>query len=181
MIPGEITEITGRRSSGRTSLLIARLAEVTRGEGIAALIDTDDALDVTTAARAGVVLRRLLWVRCGHRRTAALRALDALVRCRGFALVAWDVGERSFPLSLAAAFRLKLAARQSEAAVVIVASRRMAGAAAALAVEAHRRAAHWEGTPPLATRFAGMQAHYLTVRARRGPPPVQPEVCELSP
>jgi RecA/RadA recombinase len=181
MIPGEITEITGGRSSGRTSLLIARLVQVTREEGIAALIDTDEALDVTTAARAGVVLRRLLWVRCGHRRTAALKALDALVRCRGFALVAWDVGERSFPLSLAAAFRLKLSARHSGAAVVIVAPQRMAGAAAALAVEARRRAVRWEGRPPQATRFAGMQAHYLTVRDRHGPPPVQPEVWELSP
>jgi hypothetical protein len=181
MIPGEITEITGRRSSGRTSLLIARLAEVTAQGGIAALIDTEDALDIAGAARAGVILRRLLWVRCDHHRGASLRALDALVRCRGFAVVAWDVGDRPFPLSLKAAFRLKLAARQSGVAVVIVAPQRMAGAAAALAIEARRREARWEGARPLATRFAGMRADYSTVRSRRGWPPAHAEVWELSP
>jgi RecA/RadA recombinase len=175
-----ITEIVGHRSSGRTSRLIARLSEVTRAGGIAALIDTDNALDVARAARAGVILRRLLWVRCDHRRAPALKALDALVRCRGFTLVAWDVGERAFPLPLAVAFRIERAARQSGAAVLIVAPRRMAGVAAALALEARRREAHWEGTPPLATRLAGIRAYYSTIRARHGRTPASPEVWELS-
>ena len=121
VIPGEITEIVGRRSSGRTSALLACLAGVTRAGGIAALIDSEDALDVESAAHAGVELKRLLWVRCGRvRRQAALRAVDMLARCQGFAVVAWDVGDTPPRLSLALAFRLRLAARQGGAALLIV-------------------------------------------------------------
>src|SRR5712664_350053 len=90
---GAVTEIVGPLCSGRTSLLVACLGEVGRAGGAAALIDADDAFDPASAARAGVDLDRVLWVRCGGRRDAALRAADLLVRCPGFALVALDVGE----------------------------------------------------------------------------------------
>src|ERR1041384_2818545 len=82
---GEITEIVGRLSSGRTSLLISALRRTTRAGGAAALVDVDDAFDAVGAARAGVDLSRLLWVRCGRRRDLALRAADLHVRCPGFA------------------------------------------------------------------------------------------------
>ena len=170
VIPGEITEIVGRRSSGRTSALLACLAGVTRAGGIAALIDSEDALDVESAAHAGVELKRLLWVRCGRvRRQAALRAVDMLARCRGFAVVAWDVGDTPPRLSLALAFRLRLAARQGGAALLIVAPRRIAGAAATLAVEAERRGTRWEGAPPLPARLAGARLGLRVLRSRRGP------------
>ena len=169
VIPGEITEIVGRRSSGRTSALLACLAGVTRAGGIAALIDSEDALDVESAAHAGVELKRLLWVRCGRVRQAALRAVDMLARCRGFAVVAWDVGDTPPRLSLALAFRLRLAARQGGAALLIVAPRRIAGAAATLAVEAERRGTRWEGAPPLPARLAGARLGLRVLRSRRGP------------
>src|SRR5262249_21191735 len=87
---GDITEIVGGRSSGRTSLLVACLRDVTRHGGLAALVDADQAFDPRSAARAGVELSRVLWVRCGGRRDVALRATDVLVRCRGFALIVLD-------------------------------------------------------------------------------------------
>ena len=60
---GQLCEIAGAPSSGRTTLLLRLLAEVTgRGE-IAALIDTSDRLDVAAAVASGVDLARLLWVR----------------------------------------------------------------------------------------------------------------------
>src|SRR5438045_3884460 len=62
---GTITEIVGELSSGRTSLMTACLRDVTAGGAAAALVDTDAAFDPASAARAGVVLSRLLWVRCG--------------------------------------------------------------------------------------------------------------------
>jgi len=57
---GEITEIVGRLSSGRTSLVLTWLAEVTGRGGAVALVDTDDTFDPSSGARAGVELRRLL-------------------------------------------------------------------------------------------------------------------------
>jgi hypothetical protein len=60
---GQLSEIAGARSAGRTSLLLQMVAAATgRGE-IAALIDTFDRLDVASAAAAGVALDRLLWIR----------------------------------------------------------------------------------------------------------------------
>ena len=167
IVPGEITEIVGRRSAGRTSVLVACLADVTRAGGIAALIDTEDALDVESAARAGVELRRLLWVRCGHERRAALSAVDLLARCRGFAVIAWDAGDTPPSLPLAVAFRLKLAARQSGAALLIVSPRRIAGAAATVALESRRDDIGWEGAPPHRARLDGVRMGLKILRSRR--------------
>jgi hypothetical protein len=62
---GCLSEICGSASSGRTSVLLAALAAATRREEVCALVDATDALDAVSAAAAGIVLERLLWVRCG--------------------------------------------------------------------------------------------------------------------
>jgi hypothetical protein len=60
---GQLSELVGTRSAGRTSVLHALLAAATaRGEFVA-LVDTLDTFDPTSAAEAGVDLDRLLWVR----------------------------------------------------------------------------------------------------------------------
>src|SRR5439155_26473885 len=63
---GALTEIFGPDSSGRTSLLLSLLAQMTAREEACALVDSTDAFDPHSAEAAGVDLRRLLWVRCGH-------------------------------------------------------------------------------------------------------------------
>ena len=125
VVEGRITEIFGRTSSGRTSLLVACLREVTRRGAMAALVDTDHVFDPRGAARAGVDLSRVLWIRCGRRTDRALRAADLLVRCPGFALVALDTGALTPRLSLAAAYRLKLAVGKTRTALVVVARHRL--------------------------------------------------------
>jgi hypothetical protein len=60
---GQLSELVGTRSTGRTSVLHALLAAATaRGEFVA-LVDTLDTFDPPSAAEAGVDLDRLLWVR----------------------------------------------------------------------------------------------------------------------
>jgi hypothetical protein len=81
---GQLSEIHGPVSSGRTSLAWGALAAATaRGEW-GALIDTFDRLDPARAAEAGVVLPRLLWVRG-----------QALSKTSGAIDPAWIPGERS--------------------------------------------------------------------------------------
>jgi len=63
---GGITELTGDHSSGRTTLVLATLAEVTRRGESCAYVDVSDALDPISASALGVDLRRLLWVRAGE-------------------------------------------------------------------------------------------------------------------
>ena len=60
---GQMSEIVGPRSSGRTSLLFAMLAGATARGEMAALIDTLDTFDVASAAACGIDLGRLLWIR----------------------------------------------------------------------------------------------------------------------
>jgi len=63
---GALTEIFGPDSSGRTSLLLSLLAQMTAREEACALVDSTDAFDPQSAEAAGVDLRRLLWVRCAR-------------------------------------------------------------------------------------------------------------------
>jgi hypothetical protein len=173
-IRGEITEIVGGLSSGRTSHLLACLGEVVdRGE-TAALVDTEEIFDPGSAASAGMDLRRLLWVRCGSNREVALRAADMLVRCPGFALVALDLGERVPRLTTTMAFRLKFAVRRTDVALLIVGRRRLTGASAALAVETLREGIEWAGPGPAPMRLARVRTTTRVLRARGGAPGRQP-------
>jgi hypothetical protein len=61
---GGLTEIFGPASSGRTSLLLSVLAEMTARREVCALVDATDTFDPESAAAAGVELSRVLWVRC---------------------------------------------------------------------------------------------------------------------
>src|SRR2546430_10858732 len=111
---GEIAEIVGGPSSGRTSHLLACLGDVVSRSETAALVDAEETFDPRSAAQAGIDLRRLLWVRCGSDRGVALRAADMLVRCPGFALVALDLGERGPRLPPTLSLRPKFAAPRTD-------------------------------------------------------------------
>ena len=180
VVEGGITEIFGRASSGRTSLLAACLREVTRRGALAALVDTDQVFDPVGAARAGVELSRVLWVRCGRRPERALRAADLLVRCPGFALVALDTGALTPRLSLAAAYRLKLAVLRTRTALVVVTRHRVVASGAALALETSRRGFLWAGPRPAPTRLEGAGTAVSVVRARGAAVELRPGTVHLA-
>ena len=78
---GTLTEIFGPASSGRTSLVLAALAEATRRQEVCALVDAGDSLHPESAAAAGMDLQRLLWIRCGGnppQRHGATEGIDDL-------------------------------------------------------------------------------------------------------
>ena len=72
---GQVSELTGPQSSGRTSLAWTWLGAATRRGEAVALIDTFDRFDPLTAARCGLDLSRVLWVR-GQAVTKTAGALD---------------------------------------------------------------------------------------------------------
>jgi len=61
-----ISEIVGAECSGRTSLALSFLTQITQQERVCAWIDVTDSLEPKSAAACGVDLTRLLWVRCGE-------------------------------------------------------------------------------------------------------------------
>jgi hypothetical protein len=103
---GQLSEVVGPRSSGRTSIMLQTAAAATgRGE-LVALVDALDMFDVESAAAAGVDLDRLLWIR-GHvvsnpglcRDTnqraleQAIRAFTLVLQAGNFGLVIFDAAE----------------------------------------------------------------------------------------
>jgi recombination protein RecA len=63
---GALTEIYGPASSGRTTLALSFLAEMTRQQQVCTIVDVSDSIDPESLAVAGVLLNRVLWVRCGN-------------------------------------------------------------------------------------------------------------------
>ena len=115
---GQVSEIAGSPSSGRTTLLLQLLSAATRGGEITALVDTCDRLDVASAAAAAIDLDRLLWIRgesfdslhslrtspfdsLGSLRASrvdrvvdrAIKALTLVLQAGGFAVVAIDLAD----------------------------------------------------------------------------------------
>jgi hypothetical protein len=77
-------------NSGRTTLLMSLLAQVTREE-FCAVVDATDCFDPESAARMGVCFSRLLWTRCADHGMKALersfRATDILIQNGGFGVI----------------------------------------------------------------------------------------------
>ena len=67
---GDMTEIYGHDSSGRTTIAMSFMAEVTRRQEVCALVDVSDSVDPESLFVAGVDLNRLLWIRCGSHHKA---------------------------------------------------------------------------------------------------------------
>ena len=96
---GQLSEITGPCSSGRTSLLLTLVSAATRRGEIAAVVDTCDRLDPASALAAGADLDRLLWVRgdatgpIDRAVDRALKACTLVLQAGGFGVVALDLAD----------------------------------------------------------------------------------------
>ena len=150
---GQVSELVGPRSSGRTALTLQLLAAATARGELAALVDALDMLDVESAAAAGIDLDRLLWVRgfvvpnpglCRDLNQRALvqaiRALTLVLQAGQFGLVACDAGEapadavRRLPFTTW--LRLQRMIDGTQTACLLVGSERMARSPAGLSLQA---------------------------------------------
>ena len=71
---GAISELIGPECSGRTSVALSFLAQITVIGKVCAWVDVSNTFDPATAAAAGINLAQLLWVRCGVSHPDAARA-----------------------------------------------------------------------------------------------------------
>jgi hypothetical protein len=157
---GSVTDIFGPASSGRTSLLLALMAQATAREEFCAVVDAGDAFDPTSAAAAGVALGRLLWIRTGGNAEDALKATDLLLQAGGFGLIAMDLGdiapETARRISLASWYRLRRAVENTPTALVVVERAPLARACATLALECARDRMQWSGAPGCSLLLRGV-------------------------
>ena len=149
---GALTEIAGPPSSGRSAFLCSLLAAASAKQEFCALIDAHNAFDPASAARAGVLLSRILWVRCGGNAEHALKAADWLAQGGGLGLVALDLGDTPVKIAhripLAAWFRLRQAVENTRTALVSLAQRVHAPSCSALKIELSRTRTIWRGMGP---------------------------------
>lgn len=148
---GELSELVGPRSSGRTSVLLHAMAAATARGELVALIDASDRLDVASAEAAGIDGARLLWIR-GHvvsnpglcrdmnqrALEQAVRALALVLHAGNFGLVAFDVADapadaiRRLPFTTW--LRLQRMVEGSQTACVLIGAERLARSSAGLTV-----------------------------------------------
>jgi hypothetical protein len=150
---GQVSELIGPRSSGRTGLLFQMLAAATARGELVALVDALDMFDVESAAEAGVDLDRLLWIRgfvvpnpgmCRDLNQRALvqaiRAFTLVLQAGRFGLVAFDASEapadavRRLPFTTW--LRLQRMVEGTDTACLLVGSDRMARSPAGLTLHA---------------------------------------------
>jgi hypothetical protein len=158
---GALSEIVGPSSSGRTSVMLAALAEATRRQEVCALIDASDSFDPISAAAAGVDLERLLWIRCNEpsqkssirqpvKRSAlgrleqVLKVTDLLLQSGGFGMVVLDLGDISpntaRRVQMTSWFRFRRAVEPTATVLLLVEQEACAKTCASLVIRLEREA-----------------------------------------
>ena len=172
---GQLSELTGPRSSGRMTLLLRMMAAATARGEIVALVDTLDRLDVASAAAAGVDLSRLLWIRgqenpIDRALDRALKALNLVLQAGGFGVVAIDLADvplaaiRQIPFNTW--MRVQRVIEGSDTACVLLASEPLARSAGGLTVTLAGRAT-WDGASDRSRRLSGIDVRTRVVSPRK--------------
>lgn len=193
---GQMSEIAGARSSGRTTLLLQMLAAATRRGEIAALVDTFDHLDMSSAMSTGMELDRLLWVR-GHAITRsqrigfgsrsgpstpgpdalvdrlierALKAFHLVLQAGGFGLVALDLADAPVAalnrLPFMTWLRLQRAVEGSETAGVLIVPRPLARSAGGVTLSLDGRT-QWAGVSERSRGLTGLDVTARVISPKR--------------
>jgi len=176
---GRISEITGRLSSGKTSLAASFIAAATQRGETTAVVDLEGAFDPPAMAAAGVDLDRVLWARASqaaksraaaltHPLGAAWKAAELILEAGGFGLLVVDFGlcVRSIPQS--AALRVARLAERSGTSVMILAPYRMCGTFAALSLALSRASTLFERTAAAPALFDGFAIEAVVTRNKLG-------------
>jgi hypothetical protein len=149
---GVIAEITGARSSGRTTLYLHILAQATRRGEVCAVVDLCDSFHAASAAATGAELQKLLWIRCHGNAEHAMRAADLLLHAGGFGLVVLDICEASprvlnrIPFSYW--YRFHRAIENTPTILVVCAATSQVRSSSTNKLQLQRKAVRWSGNAP---------------------------------
>lgn len=186
---GQLSELVGPRSSGRTSLLLRLLAAATARGELVALVDALDMFDVESAATAGVDLERLLWIRgfvvmnpgmCRDMNQRAMeqavRALTLVLQAGNFGLVVFDAvdapAEALRRLPFTTWLRLQRMVEGRQTICVLAGAERMARSSAGLTLRLGMKeqglgmSDQGAGIRFAGRLFEGLDIHARVIRAR---------------
>lgn len=155
---GKTTELAGRRSAGRFSIVLSALAAATSAGEAAVLIDLADNFDPQIAEANGVDLRRLLWIRPHTLRQAVMSA--EVLTATGFQLVVLDAGShpiRGRRVPAASWVRLARSAEAHGTAMLISTPYPLTGTTSEAVVAARSVRAKWLGSGKSPRVLAGTQ------------------------
>jgi hypothetical protein len=190
---GQLSELAGPRSSGRTSVILQTLAAATARGELVALVDALDMFDVESAAAAGVDLARVLWIR-GHvvmnpglcrdlnqrALEQTLRAFSLVLQAGNFGVVVFDVAEAPVDairrLPFTTWLRLQRQVEGSPTAAVLVGAEPMARSSAGVTVKLGR--ADGAGLRVGPRLFDGFDVEARVVAARWRPAALRAAVAE---
>jgi hypothetical protein len=178
---GQLSEIVGPASSGRTTLLLQAMAASTQRGEIAALVDTFDRLDVASVTAAGIDPQRLLWIRgvpiaVGPTRDTdaavarALKALNLVLQAGGFGCVVLDLADvpslvlRQIPFTTW--LRVQRIVEGRDTACLLIAPHALARSAGGLTLSLAGRV-RWTGDADRSRHLSGADIHVRIVSPRR--------------
>jgi hypothetical protein len=191
---GQLSEVTGPRSSGRTLLATQTLAAATRRGELAALVDTLDTFDPASAAGTGIAWPLLLWIRgtplaatrvrdgsIGMRADHELleRAVDRAIKAASIVLASGSVGLLVVDLAgvpvqvlrrlpFTTWLRVQRLIEGGDTVCLLVASEPLGRSAGgvSLALVPSRPIGRWRGEHDRARLLAGLAPRAHIVRAR---------------
>jgi hypothetical protein len=186
---GQLSEIAGPRSSGRTTVLLQIIAAATERGEMAALVDACDRLDVASAIAAGIEMDRLLWIRaqgCLRPQTwpspearglgpdpyieRSLKAFHLVLQAGNVGLVALDLADVPVAalnrIPFTTWLRVQRAIEGSETACLLVVPQPLARSAGGLTLSLTGRM-QWVGDAPRSRRASGLDVAVRVVSPRR--------------
>ena len=164
---GAVAEIAGEASSGKTSLMLAVLAELTAKGEICAVVDSANSFDPCSATLAGVVLENLLWVKCGGEIEKAFMAADYLVQAKGFGAVWLNLNAlpknklRMVPRTYWYRYRTRV--KETPTLFLVTTEFPVAGSASQRSFLFSRRRTGWSGMG----RFKLLRDFYVSIHPRK--------------
>jgi hypothetical protein len=184
---GQLSEIVGPASSGRTTLALQTIAATTERGELAALVDTFDRLDVASAIAVGIDMERLLWIRGGATSfgttpslaaangvdaavNRALKAVNLVLQAGGFGCVVLDFAEvppsmlRRIPFTTW--LRVQRVVEGRDTACVLLAPHALARSAGGLTLSLAGRV-RWTGDADRNRHLAGADIDVRIVSPRR--------------
>jgi recombination protein RecA len=167
---GHLSEITGPRSSGRTTLLCHTLAAAAARGELTALVDVCDRFDPVSAQAAGVDLATFLWVRDTGDLGRAIKAMNLILQAGGFGIVALDLVDvptrviRQVPYTTW--IRLARAIEGSQIAALVVGAERTARSPGGVTISLDPSSGRWTGQSDRSRLLYGVDLRPRVIAAR---------------